>query len=1227
MRRFSDDVLANRHARSKLRVHAIRQDLVVRGGASLLVLLALAALPAGCDRADDEGVGTPAPAPTIEVDDATYQDTVAAFYTGVTAIHVGDNETALSSFTRTTELVPDEAAGWANLALTQLRLGTPEPAAAALAEAVRLAPSDSRIAHLAAISALRSGDRETGDVELRRAIEIDGGNLRARYALFEELRRSDDAATSAQAREMLRAIIEAQPENIVALIDLALLDSDDGVGEDLGQTLERLASQSAAWPETARAELEQARTAAAAGDARATSIALIGMNNLLLDSPAYQQGLAALKSPPTAVGEPLNAFVSLPTPSARPAEADMELQFRAIPAPAPDGTRWMRAISGGAERPAILVIGAADGIRIFGGAPDGGDKTIASIPSDAPPLDPSEVPASGVAFLDAYNDGILDVVTAGPGGLRIWSVDDSGGWSDITASTALPSEVIEGDYSGVWAFDTELDGDLDLLLGSPSAAPTLLRNLGDGTWAVESPLPDVRGVTSAVWADVDGDGDPDLAVIDGESRLQVLTNERSDRYISVPLGTAAEGARALAVADADLDGVLDLIVLRADGAVERVAFDGTGAAPAWTVDELARAAAPLGQGSDDAVVLFADLDNNGAPDLVVSVDGATTIWLAGSEGGLAELSSAEAGSAGVSSAVDLDGDGRLDLVGAADGAPLFLGNGGGAMAYHWLAIQPEAILTGDQRNNTFGVGGEIDLRAGLLYQKRPIDGPVIHFGLGEHEAANVVRIRWPNGSAQGEFDLADASIITAGQRLIGSCPWLFAWNGSEMAFVTDVLWRSPLGLRINAQVTAGVVMTRDWVKVGGDRLQPRDGRLETAVTAELWETHFFDEFGMIALDHPEGTEVWVDERFSIPPPPLEVRVTGPVSPPDRVVDGEGRDVTAAAAEMDGVYVDTFELGRYQGVTDEHSVEIVVGEVRATASGTGAVRTESSEDGPLILIAQGWIRPTDSSINVALSQGSHAPPRGLRLEVADQAAPDGWRELHPDLGFPAGKSKTMLIDLAGAWPDGFDGERRLRLSTNMEIYWDRLSFAFGRPSSDVVRVDIPVETAELRHRGFSYTTHLTPRGVEPAPVTQPEIPDYERIASTAPIWLDLEGFHTRYGDVLELVAATDDRYVIANAGDEVRLSFAAPPAPKAGMVRDYIFVTDGWEKDGNFNTAYSKTVHPLPSHDRPEYVDQAVYGDAGSFRDDPIYQRFREDWLVYHTRWVSPRDFVRALVVE
>ena len=216
---------------------------------------------------------------------------------------------------------------------------------------------------------------------------------------------------------------------------------------------------------------------------------------------------------------------------------------------------------------------------------------------------------------------------------------------------------------------------------------------------------------------------------------------------------------------------------------------------------------------------------------------------------------------------------------------------------------------------------------------------------------------------QSEFSQKADATIRADQRLKGSCPWLFAWNGREMAFVTDLIWRSPLGLRINAQVTADASMTEDWVKVGGSQLVPRDGAYDLRITAELWETHFFDLVSLAVVDHPVGTEVFVDERFAIPAPALAPVVTGPLQPFARVTDDTGRDASAVVASRDDRHLDFAGRGAYQGITRQHAIELDVPD-------------EAPRKGPLYLVAQGWVHPTDSSINVAIAQGAQATPRGL-----------------------------------------------------------------------------------------------------------------------------------------------------------------------------------------------------------------------------------------------------------
>jgi len=110
-------------------------------------------------------------------------------------------------------------------------------------------------------------------------------------------------------------------------------------------------------------------------------------------------------------------------------------------------------------------------------------------------------------------------------------------------------------------------------------------------------------------------------------------------------------------------------------------------------------------------------------------------------------------------------------------------------------------------------------------------------------------------------------------------------------------------------------------------------------------------------------------------------------------------------------------------------------------------------------------------------------------------------------------------------------------------------------------------------------------------------------------------------VRELLEKVDDRYVIMNAGDELALRFEAPSQPPpSGTARDFVVVSDGWGKDGDYNTAFGRTVLPLPRHDWPAY-------DAMPARleDDPIYRRYPEDWLNYHTRYVATEEFNRAML--
>jgi tetratricopeptide (TPR) repeat protein len=1112
-----------------------------------------------------------------------YGETMAAFYRGVAAAQVGESQVALAAFRRVTELAPKEPAGWANLGVVALQRAELDTAFFRVDQALALAPGQSNLELLAGFVEQERGRQVEAQAHFREAARLDPRSARARYHLAESIERSGGPTSVAEARDLIEEILRFEPGNLAGLVTRARLDAKlgDAAGmlRAIDQLRERLARLPVAPPTALGATVARVRAGDFAGAGPEWAIVQSELQSL----PDYLADQETLVVAPSWSGLLITRPIRLPSPSAEFAPADSGLAFELDSLAVGDssltwlGSAWLNETS-----PRALI---ATGPTTLWISTEPDRATAHPLPVSG------REPGRGMAQvvpLDYDYDFLPDLLVAGPGGLRLFRQRDSG-VVDAPAA-AIPAAVMNHAYAGAWAVDLDLEGDLDLVLARVDGPPVVLRNRGDGTF---EPAPTVAGITGLrqlAWGDFDADGDPDLALLDRGGRLHLLSNGRAQQpqFEPRPLPDSLGEILAVAAGDLDHDATVDLIVLAADGGVRRLTLDGE----RWTVELLARWP-DLGSGT--ARLFVADLDNNGALDVLTAGGSATRIWLQGPT----PIERAAPAGVAITDVADLTGDGRLDLIGLSGaGMPRLLINGG-TRRYYSTAIHPRAAeATGDRRINPFGIGGEVEVRAGLLYQKQLITGPVVHFGLGEQPRVDVARIIWPNGTAQAEFNLtATNETVLARQRLKGSCPWVFTNDGREIRFVTDFLWRTALGLRINAQGSAGVIHSEDWVRIPGDQLRAIDGEYDVRITGELWESHFFDHVALMVVDHPAETEVFVDERFALPPPKLELHQTGPLRLVETARDQAGRDVRALIAARDGRYLDTFERGPYQGIARDHFVEITLGSVAADVQGQA-----------LWLVANGWIYPTDASINVASSQGSHPPPTGLRLEVADGHG--GWTTVDANLGFPAGKTKTILIDLRRAF--GAGGPRPVRLHTTMEIYWDQIGWAAGRADASVTTQRLLPTTATLRYRGFSEVTELSR--------TAPELPDYNRLGTTAPVWRDLVGRHTRLGDVQPLLEAVDDRYLIMNAGDEVQLRFSAPPPPRAGWTRDFVLIGDGWVKDGDFNTGFSTTVEPLPYHGLQDYSRP-----PGRLEDDPGYRRSPRDWSTYHTRYVSPRAWHRALV--
>ena len=1115
------------------------------------------------------------PAELPQPGSAAYEEYVEAFDLAVAAMDSGVGDVALKNLDRLVALVPQEPAGWINRGLFFLRSRQFPQAAADLARAEKLAPDHPSVQTFLGLLDERQGKYTEAAARLRRVVEQNPKDVETLYALAKLIDKEQLPGADAEYQKIMEQILAVRPNNLRVLVERLRVAARRADRPAVNDTVARFRTLAPNWTELTRttfAEMEKAL----AGELNGEIGEVFVFQNVVKAEPVFPHDADEVAPTDGEAGRPVKVFVKLAPARNSPAPPDTGVSFSPQPlADAPAG-KWDAAAATWltADGPPVVVVANAKELRVGAGP---------AVP--ALPLAPQ-----GVVAFDWNNDFQTDVLLVGPNGMRFYDK----GTTDVTAKTKLPPDVLNADVSAALAVDIDLDGDLDVIVARRAGSPLLLRNNFDGTFLPRPIFPEVEGARALAWGDFDDDGAADVALIDARGKLHVFANERSGAFKPWPVAPPDGRLLALAVGDANDDGMLDVVALRDDGVI--VGVCGKDKRAGWDAIELARWQPRPGVEPGTVRLTTADLDNNGIPDLLVSGANGGAAWLGTGNGKFEPLPATVP--ARVFAAVDVGGKGRLDLLALdADGKAVRHTNAG-TKNYHWQAVRfrgmPREQTEGDNRINSFGVGGEVELRTGTHVVKRPIAGPVVHMGLGERTRATVVRIRWPNGLGQAEFSPGIDQVFAPPQRLKGSCPFLFTWDGTKFVFVTDFMWGTPLGLYINAQARGGFLQSMEWVRVRGDQLVPRDGFYEARAQANLWETHYFDHLALHVIDHPPGTEMFVDERFALGPSTPTFQLMETPRPVMRAKDHRGDDVTEIVRNVDAKYLDRCGRGLFQGIARDHWVEVELGD-------------EAPSSGPAWLVAHGWIHPTDSSINYSLEQGANTKPRALVLEVPDGKG--GWKVARDGIGFPAGKNKTVLLRL-----DGLDGPgvcRHFRIRTNLEIFWDALHVAKGRDNAEVRKTEVLPASADLRYRGILEMTQANP--------SSPELPHYDRVQSTRQEWRDLIGFHTRFGDVKELLEKIDDRYAILNAGDEIALKFPVPPGPPPGWKRDFVWVSDGWEKDGDLNTKFGKTVLPLPYHGMTAYETP-----PGRLQDDPVFKRFPKDWDVFHTRHVRPAAFERGL---
>ncbi|MGH7805517.1 MAG: FG-GAP-like repeat-containing protein, partial [Candidatus Binatia bacterium] len=1070
---------------------------------------------------------------------------------------------AEQAFRQLVESKSDDPLAHANLAIALLRQQKYDDARASVAVAIEKAPKRADVLWIAADIEAAAGESERALESYARAADAAPDDPEVQFALLRQARTMQGDRAPKLVQHALERLSKLRPENLVVLLERGrrALEQKDRAGTAAAYL--RIKELSWNLSDAGVTVLSRLLAALDEGNLDKARVPALQLENVFKVTAAYQRSLTELSL--GIQGKPIARFAEEPPPGEFGAPIDVRFRGKRLASSAVAGRALLAVDVTGDDRAEIVRVraGKQPALRVRNGV---GTKVIHTLP----------VPdVRGLIAADLDNDGRLDLVGYGEKAVIALTGNANGGFEDATKRFGLDGK---GAVAAV-AFDFDGEGDLDVALARPKGGGLeLLRNPLSGplepVGARAYPKLAIGDVHQLVASDLDRDGDLDLLVVHTKG-LTWLANLRqgefADRTREIGL-SGIDGAKAAVAGDWDGDGALDLVVAGRRGL--SAWRNRAGRFERWDVG--------LPQQGAYTSVLALDADNDGRLDLAALGEKGVAVFgqRPGPAFGALAVERAPTGATTIAAA-DVDHDGDLDLVTGGSGGVHRLENLGGN-GNGWLSVRLRGLVDGNSKNNVFGLGATLEVRAGGAYQLREVTEPVTHVGLGRHREADSLRVVWTNGVPQNRLKVAGSQRIVEEQMLKGSCPFLYAWNGERFAFVTDLLWGAPLGLPVAEGAYAGS-FPEELVRVDG--VSDAGGVVRLRITEELWEAAYFDLVRLWIVDHPEDVEVASNLRIApqraIAPRVLASRDVRPVVAAE---DGEGRDVTSRVVLRDEVYADGFERSPYQGV--------------AARPWTFTFDLGAAPATPIRLHLDGWIFPADASLNLAVDQRRDLDLRPPRLEVEVEGE---WRTLMTELGHPAGKTKTMIVDTPPLPP----GSRRLRIVSSLWLAWDRIAWsAAPDDGAAVVRARLEPARAELRHRGFSAPVRLAPNA--------PHSFDYQSVA-TAPRWLPFPGRYARYGDVRELVREADDRLVVMAAGDEIALEYdVSAIAPlREGWRRSVFLESHGWDKDADRNTYAAESAEPLPFRAMSGYPSTG--GDSPP--NDERYRDYLREWL---TREVTAR---------
>jgi tetratricopeptide (TPR) repeat protein len=678
-----------------------------------------------------------------------------------------------------------------------------------------------------------------------------------------------------------------------------------------------------------------------------------------------------------------------------------------------------------------------------------------------------KVSGHGVACTvgDFDSDGLNDLAVAIDDGVRLFRNLGKGKFEDASVAAGLGSR---NRPTGLTFLDYDHDGDLDLFVtGSPlkegGASNVLWRNNGNKTfteWTEPTGLGGSGKTSTAILTDFNNDRAVDIAVTGDGPAPVLFVNPREGKYPQQPVyEEKLPPTEGITVLDFNKDGWMDIAVTHA-GAPGLTLWRNV-AGPQNVGRRFERVPLPLNGVTRAWGVTAVDIDNDGWVDLaaIVETAGGPRLKILRNMGnGSFEDVSRALGLDAISLkaprgliAADVDGDGAPDLIVIQENAAPVLLRNQGANKNHFVRLD----LSGFADNKT-ALGAKVEIFAKDQWQKWEIAGasglatqapPQLLIGLGDADHIDLLRILWPTGVLQDEIDLPHTQVIAMKEadRRGSSCPVLFAWDGHKYKLVTDVIGAAVVGHWFTP-TRRNIPNSGEWIKVDGGRLAGVDGKLSLRFIEPMEEVNYIDQLKLVAVDHPEDVEVNPDEKFLDDPPFASGRVVASRGArlPVGAWDGEGHDVLDTLSRRDHKFASGFTPSPYDGFANTHNLTLDLGDVNASGS--------------LKLLMTGYVNYFSATSLYAAWQAGIKPIS----PYVEAQRPDGtWVTIPGEAGFPAGLERTIVVDLTGKLPAG---THKIRLVSNLEIYWDQVLID-NRPEAETRTTEVPLALATERFRGY------------------------------------------------------------------------------------------------------------------------------------------------------------------